>query len=131
MQLLYPKEEEIMYTIWSIGHPCVISEILKSNPSQKRNTVAKVLIILEKKGYLKVDSIVKTATRCGRAYAPIVFKDEYEKQKNLFATVEKSMTTQDGVLSFISTLIDANDIDEQFIKTIDNIIGEYKKTTEK
>ena len=46
MQLLYPKEEEIMYAIWEIGHPCVISDIVKAHPEIKRNTIKKVLLIL-------------------------------------------------------------------------------------
>lgn len=62
MKSLFQKEEEIMYAIWDIGHPCVISEILEKYPKLKRNTVAKVLNVLVDKGYLKVDSIVKTST---------------------------------------------------------------------
>lgn len=128
MQLLFPKEEEIMYAIWNIGHPCVISEILKHDSTQKRNTVAKVLIILEQKEYIKVDSIVKTATRCGRAYAPIISKEVYEDQKRLFNLVEKSSSAQKGILSFISALVDSNDMDEHFIQEMDNLIDEYKKS---
>ena len=108
---LFPKEEEIMYAIWDIGHPCIISEILKHDPSQKRNTLAKVLVLLEKKKYLKVDSLVKTATRYGRAYAPIVSKEEYE---------------QKGVLSFVSTLVSSDSIDEAFIDEMKKIIDTYE-----
>lgn len=126
MQLLFPKEEEIMYAIWNIGHPCVISDILKYDPSQKRNTLAKVLVILVKKEYIKVDSIVKTATRCGRAYAPLISKEEYENQKRLFSYVEKSTSAQKGVLSFISTLVSSNNIDESFIEEMNTLINNYK-----
>ena len=51
MQQLFPKEEEIMYAIWEIGQPCVISDIVKRYPEIKRNTVKKVLPILVKKQY--------------------------------------------------------------------------------
>lgn len=126
MQLLFPKEEEIMYAIWNIGHPCVISDILKYDPSQKRNTLAKVLVILVKKEYIKVDSIVKTATRCGRAYVPVISREEYENQKQLFSYVEKSSSAQKGVLSFISTLVSSNNIDESFIEEMNTLINNYK-----
>lgn len=127
MQQLFPKEEEIMYAIWNIGHPCVISEILKNNPEQKRNTVAKVLLILENKKYLEVDSIVKTATRTGRAYKAIISKKEYEEQKRLFEAVENSLSAQKGILSFVSALTDADHADEEFIRELSTLIDEYKR----
>ncbi len=128
MQLLYPKEEEIMYIIWDIGHPCVISEILKKDPTQKRNTVAKVLIILTNKRYIKVDSIAKTATRTGRAYRAIISRERYEEQKNLFKLVEKSKNAQKGVLDFVSALINSEDINEEFIQEMSDLINEYKRS---
>lgn len=72
-----------MYAIWTIGHPCGLSEILQTYPELKRNTVAKVLVILQDKGYLRVDSIVKTKTRTGRAYAPVATQQAYDEQKKL------------------------------------------------
>ena len=57
MQTLTRKEEQIMQAVWQIGHPCLISEILKKDVTLKRNTVAPGIITLTKKGYLKVDSI--------------------------------------------------------------------------
>ena len=77
---LFEKEEAVMYTIWGIGHPCVISDILKTNPELNRNTVVKVLKTLTSKGYIKVDSIIKTATRTGRGYIPIIQQEDYEAQ---------------------------------------------------
>ena len=129
MQLLFPKEEEIMYSIWTIGHPCVISEILNSNPLHKRNTVAKVLLLLEKKGYIKTDFVKKTTTRYGRAYTPVVSQKEYEDQKNLFSAVEQSKTVETGILAFMSSLVDSNVADEQFIHEMDNLIEKYKANT--
>ena len=63
---LTPREEQIMNTIWNMDHPCLISEVLKAEPSLKRNTVAPALVVLENKGYLKVDSIGKSYTRTGK-----------------------------------------------------------------
>lgn len=127
MRLLFPKEEEIMYILWELNKPCVISEILKSNLNQKRNTVAKVLIILEKKAYIKVDSHAKTATRYGRAYIPIISREEYENQKNLFELIEKSDNTQEGILFFVSSLIDSRDVNEEFVKKMEILIEEYTR----
>ena len=65
MQTLTRKEEQIMQAVWQIGHPCLISEILKKDVTLKRNTVAPGIITLTKKGYLKVDSIGKSMTKGG------------------------------------------------------------------
>ena len=126
MQLLFPKEEEIMYAIWDIGHPCVISEIMRKHPELKRNTVAKVLTILEKKGYLRVDSIVKTVTRTGRAYAPSVCRDDYEAQQALMADIVKSANVQDGILSYCTTLLDSKKVSEKFVLEMEKLINDFK-----
>lgn len=49
MQTLTRKEEQIMQAVWQIGHPCLISEILKKDTTLKRNTVAPGIITLTKK----------------------------------------------------------------------------------
>lgn len=114
MQTLTRKEEQIMQAIWQIGHPCLISEILKKDTTLKRNTVAPGIITLTKKGYLKVDSIGKSMTRTGRAYAPIVTQHAYDEQQKLIQCVVDSHTTKDGVLNYIQLLIDTNQADEVF-----------------
>ena len=93
MQTLTRKEEQIMQAVWQIGHPCLISEILKKDVTLKRNTVAPGIITLTKKGYLKVDSIGKSMTRTGRAYAPLI---------------------EGGILNYIQSLIDTNQADDAF-----------------
>lgn len=130
MQSLYPKEEDIMYAIWEINHPCVISEILKKHPELKRNTVAKVLKILEDKGYLVVDSIVKTVTRTGRAYAPIIKKEDYEAQKALMKTITDSSGALEGILNYCSTLVDTKTVRKEFIQEMDKLIYEFKEREE-
>lgn len=114
MQLLHPKEEEVMYAIWNVGHPCVISELLRTHPTLKRNTVAKVLVILERKGYLAVDSIVKTVTRTGRAYVPVVSFNEYETQKKMISLIVESNKISDGILNCCSALIESYSDADQF-----------------
>lgn len=126
MQLLFPKEEEVMYAIWDVGHPCVISEILKTHPQLKRNTVAKVIIILEKKGYLVVDSIVKTMTRTGRAYKAIITQEAYEAQKELMANIVESSDVQNGILHYCATLLDTKKINSDFVQEMEKLINEFK-----
>lgn len=126
MKSLFQKEEEIMYAIWDIGHPCVISEILEKYPKLKRNTVAKVLNVLVDKGYLKVDSIVKTSTRTGRAYVPLIKKEVYQEQKKLMEEIVESDNVQEGILSYCSTLIDSESPSEEFICELEKMIEQYK-----
>ena len=61
MHELLNKEKRIMDIYWSANEPYLISDILKADPSLNRNTVAKALVSLEKKGYLKVDCIKRTS----------------------------------------------------------------------
>ena len=44
MQTLTRKEEQIMQAVWQIGHPCLISEILKKELKNlpKENMIEKV-----------------------------------------------------------------------------------------
>ena len=114
MQTLTRKEEQIMQAVWQIGHPCLISEILKKDTTLKRHTVAPGIITLTKKGYLKVDSIGKSMTRTGRAYAPIVTQHAYDEQQKLIQCVVDSQTTKDGILNYIQLLIDTNQADDAF-----------------
>lgn len=123
MQLLHPKEEEVMYAIWNVGHPCVISELLRTHPALKRNTVAKVLVILEKKGYLAVDSIVKTVTRTGRAYVPVVSFAEYETQKKMISLIVESQKVSDGVLNCCSELLSSYSDSDQFKNNLSKLLS--------
>ena len=118
MQTLTRKEEQIMQAVWQIGHPCLISESLKRDTTLKRNTVAPGIITLTKKGYLKVDSIGKSMTRTGRAYAPIVTQHAYDEQQKLIQCVVDSQTTKDGILNYIQLLIDTNQADDAFRATL-------------
>lgn len=133
MQLLFPKEEEIMYAIWEIGHPCGLSEILNAYPELKRNTVAKVLVILQNKGYLRVDSIVKTRTRTGKAYAPAVEKRAYDEQKKIMKDLVESSSVKNGVLAYLSALVDTRGNDEEtedMIGQMEDMIQQYRESME-
>ena len=130
MQLLFPKEEEIMYAIWEIGHLCGLSEILRTYPELKRNTVAKVLVILQEKGYLQVDSIVKTKTRTGKAYAPVITKQAYDEQKKIMDDLVESPSVKRGLFTYLSALIDTGGTDgelEDMIGQMEEMIRQYKE----
>ena len=128
MELLFPKEEEVMYTIWEVGHPCVISEILKQNPDLKRNTVAKVILILEEKGYVTGDSIVKTVTRTGRAYRALISKETYDAQKKLMADIVDSPSAERGMLKYCASLVNTTDVSEEFLTELEAIIDQLRNT---
>ena len=127
MQQLFPKEEEIMYAIWEIGQPCVISDIVKRYPEIKRNTVKKVLPILVKKQYLKEDAILKTVTRTGQSYRPIVTKEEYERQKQLMENVFESSSVQTGILKYCSALVKENQLSDKFICDMEELLKKNSK----
>ena len=96
---LTPREEQIMNTIWNMDHPCLISEILKASPALKRNTVAPALVVLENKGYLKVDSIGKSYTRTGKAYVAAISKEAYkEYQKNVDNNIKHNNRKDDAFM---------------------------------
>ena len=113
-----------------MNKPCLISDILKADPSLNRNTIAKALVSLEKKGYLKVDSIKRTVTRTGRAYVPAITRKEYENNEHLLASIRTSTSIPQTSLSFFSNLIKNGQIDDNFISELENMIQDYKKRKE-
>lgn len=126
MQILYEKEKEIMNIFWELNKPCLISDILRAKPSLSRNTVAKALVALESKGYLKVDSIRRTVTRTGRAYVPTITKEEYEKHTDLINAVSTGHSITKTTLSFFSTLLKTENIDDDFLSELETMIHDYK-----
>ena len=119
-----------MDIIWQMDRPCLISDVLKTDPALKRNTVAKVLVSLNKKGYIQVDSIQRTSTRTGRAYVPAIPKQEYEKQHALIQTLFQNGTVTNNMLSFLFSMLDADQLDDDFINEIETLIQDYKNTKE-
>ena len=130
MQTLIPKEEEIMNIFWKLDCPFIISDILKANPDLSRNTVAKVLVSLEKKGYIKVNSIRKTVTRTGRAYIAAITKKEYEEKNALIKAVSDGTSMTQATLSFLSTLLQSENLDDSFLSELEAMILEYKNQKE-
>ena len=130
MQELKKKKKEIMEIIWQMKHPCLISDILKTDPALSRNTVAKVLVNLDRKGYIRVDSIKRTVTSTGRAYVPAVTKQEYEKQQALLESLLQNGSVASNMLSFFSSMLDADELDDDFLNEIETLIQNYKNAKE-
>lgn len=126
MQILYEKEKEIMNIFWELNKPCLISDILRAKPSLSRNTVAKALVTLESKGYLKVDSIRRTVTRTGRAYVPTITKSDYERHIALMDSLSIGNSITKTTLSFFSTLLKTENIDDDFLSELETMIHDYK-----
>ena len=108
---LTPREEQIMNTIWNMDHPCLISEILKASPALKRNTVAPALVLLENKGYLKVDSI-------GKSYS----KEAYKEQQAFLNAISQSRDTETGVLDFLAAYVKSKNMSADFPQRIREIL---------
>ena len=119
---LTPREEQIMNTIWNMDHPCLISEVLQAEPSLKRNTVAPALVILENKGYLKVDSIGKSYTRTGKAYVAAISKEAYREQKAFLDAISHSRDTETGVLDFLTAYVKSANMSPDFPERIRKVL---------
>lgn len=130
MQKLFEKGKKIMNIFWSVNKPCLISDILNIDSSLSRNTVAKALVTLEKKGFLKVDSIRRTVTRTGRAYIPVVSKKEYELQQSHIQAVTEGNSISQNALSLFSTLLQSDCVEDDFIDQLEAMISDYKNGKE-
>ncbi len=126
MYELFAKEKTIMDIFWRLDKPCLISEILKEDTTLSRNTVAKSLVKLEQEGYLKVDSIRRTVTRTGRAYVPTISKDEYDRQIDHLRTLAKSVSLSDSTLKVLSSMFEADSMEDGFIEKLESMIAAYK-----
>lgn len=130
MYVLFEKEKEIMDIFWKLDKPCLISEILREDPSLSRNTVSKLLVKLEKNGFLKVDSIRKTVTRTGRAYVAAVSKEDYERQEKHIQEVSSDMAFSKSILNAVCCLIKTDNVDDSFIEELEQMIEDYKNNDE-
>lgn len=119
-----------MEILWEAAHPCMISEILKTDSTLSRNTVAKVLVHLEKKGYIKVDSVQQSTTRTGRAYIPVISKKEYEEQWALIQALSEDGFITSSLLSYFSTLLNTDYVNDDVLEKIEMMIQDYKNRKE-
>lgn len=118
---LTPREKQIMDTIWNMDHPCLISEVLKAEPTLKRNTVAPALVVLENKGFLKVDSIGKSFTRTGKAYVAAISKEAYKEQQAFLDAIALSPDTENGIIEFLTAYLNSNSMSADFPKRLKEV----------
>ncbi|MDY5766793.1 MAG: BlaI/MecI/CopY family transcriptional regulator [Alloprevotella sp.] len=78
MEKLTPKEEEVLYMIYDLGHPCAPKDVRAryEEPRPNINAVANMFQSLEKKGYLGH----RTAGR-GFLYFPLVPREDFGESK--------------------------------------------------
>lgn len=97
----------------------------KSIACFKKNTVAPALVLLENKGYLKVDSIGKSYTRTGKAYVAAISKEAYKEQQAFLNAISQSRATETGVLDFLAAYVKSKNMSADFPQRIREILEHY------
>lgn len=118
MKPLTKAEEQIMQSIWSLGH-AFLKDILEVQPEPRphNNTVATIVKILVDKGFVGVNQIGRV-----HEYYPIISKEDYSSSS--------IRTLVDGYFegSFadaVSFMVKQNDIS---VKELELLLQEMKKS---
>lgn len=77
LNLLTPRDLDVMNILWKSGQSMTASEIVASNPELTSNTVQAVLRKLLKKELIKVENIVYSGTVLSRSYCPTISSDDF------------------------------------------------------
>lgn len=103
-----------------------VPRIIYRIPCQKVNkSVAPALVVLENKGYLKVDSIGKSYTRTGKAYVAAISKEAYKEQQAFLNAISQSRDTETGVLDFLAAYVKSKNMSADFPQRIREILEHY------
>lgn len=116
-----------MDVLWEADSPCIISDILKADPSLSRNTVAKLLTKLTENGCIEVAGTKKTVTRFGKTYTPIISKHDYLVQKDYLEHLIANDSIYDSALYLVQQIFKEGLADEDFAAQLDQLIQEYKQ----
>ena len=118
---LTKAEEQIMQILWNLGEG-LVKDIRDrfDDPKPARNTVATIIRILEKKGYVGHKDYGKVFV-----YYPIVMKNEYSG-KQLFGLLHNYFNN--SFPSMVSYFIRENDLT---INDIEQMLEETKKELER
>jgi len=114
---LTKAEEEIMQTIWQLGH-CLVRDIIEKlgDPDIPHSTISSVVRILEKKGFVGHKAYGKTYE-----YFPTVTKEDYA-QHGVKSLMEKYFGGSPKKL--VSFLVQSEDMNlkelNDLLKTLDN-----------
>lgn len=98
MEELTAKEEEVMQVIWNLEKGLVRDIIAKlPNKDQPYTTVASIVRILEKKGFISHKPYGKT-----HEYFPLISKAEYRKKKFKGLITQYFDNSVESVVSFLA-----------------------------
>ncbi|MEA3478231.1 MAG: BlaI/MecI/CopY family transcriptional regulator [Bacteroidota bacterium] len=98
MEELTAKEEEVMQVLWSL-EKALVRDIMEKlpNSNQPYTTVASIVRILEKKGFVSHKPYGKT-----HEYFPLISKAEYRKQKFKGLITHYFDNSVESVVSFLA-----------------------------
>jgi len=98
MEDLTAKEEEVMQVIWNL-EKALVRDILEElpNKNQPYTTVASIVRILEKKGFVSHKPYGKT-----HEYFPLISKSEYRKRKFKGLITHYFDNSVESVVSFLA-----------------------------
>jgi BlaI family penicillinase repressor len=117
MENLTAREEEVMQIIWDLDKALVRDIIDRlPNPAQPYTTVASIVRILEKKGFVSHKPYGKT-----HEYFPLVSKTEYRRRKF------KKLITQyfdNSIESVVSFLVKEEKISPKEFEVLSKMIAE-------
>ena len=124
LQEITRAQEDILKVIWEIGEGA-ISDVLHQLPEPKPayTTVATVIKVLERKGYLSHKTFGKT-----NVYFPVISKKEYTR------SVLKSTVTglfNGSVNQLVSHFVKDKDVDLSELEAIKNMLEEEIKNQKK
>jgi BlaI family penicillinase repressor len=98
MEELTAKEEEVMQILWDLNK-ALVRDIMSELPNSKQpyTTVASIVRILEKKGYVSHKPYGKT-----HEYYPLVSKAEYRRRKFKGLLAQYFDNSIESVVSFLA-----------------------------
>ena len=98
MEELTAKEEEVMQILWDLNK-ALVRDIMSELPNSKQpyTTVASIVRILEKKGYVSHKPYGKT-----HEYYPLVSKAEYRRRKFKGLLTQYFDNSVESVVSFLA-----------------------------
>ena len=66
-------------------------------------------------------------TRTGKAYAPCIRKQDYDRQKKAVNDIVESPNAETGIMKYLSALVDSRDAGQELIEQMENMIEQYKR----
>ena len=124
MEELTAKEEEVMQIFWDLDK-ALVRDIMSELPNSKQpyTTVASIVRILEKKGFVSHKPYGKT-----HEYFPLISKAEYRRRKF------KGLLTQyfdNSIESVVSFLVKEEKINPEEMEELTKLIAEESENAKK